>query len=83
MTAAPASGKTRTAMSRTSESASGDEAGVGAKTKQIVLSLKAGKNVSIATVRDLVGVLEPRKAQIGVLISMSEPTNHMWRFYQS
>jgi len=47
-----------------------------AKTKQIILSVKAGK-VSVTHIRDLWGVLEREKAQIGVLISMNKPTRDM------
>ncbi len=46
------------------------------KTKQIVLSVKAGQT-SVAHVRDLHGVLEREKADIAVLISMQEPTQPM------
>jgi len=46
------------------------------KTKQIVISVKAG-NTGVAHIRDLRGVLEREKAEIGVLISMQEPTGPM------
>lgn len=49
---------------------------VGGKTKQIILSVKAG-HVQAAHVRDLVGVLDREKAQIGALLSMDEPTSAM------
>ncbi len=52
-----------------------DEAASG-KTKQIILSVKAG-HVSVSHVRDLRGVLDREKAEIGVLISMEEPTAPM------
>ncbi len=45
-------------------------------TKQIVLSVKAGA-LHATYVRDLRGVLEREKAQIGVLISMGKPTQPM------
>lgn len=45
-------------------------------TKQIILSVKAG-HTSVPHVRDLRGVLDREKAQIGVLISMEEPTKPM------
>jgi hypothetical protein len=51
-----------------------DEAG--AETKQIILSVKAGKTSS-PHVRDLRGVVEREGAAIGVLITMQEPTSHM------
>lgn len=47
------------------------------KSKQIIISVKAGENVSVAMVRDLNGVLAREKAQIGVLISMEPPTKPM------
>lgn len=43
------------------------------KTKQIILSVKAGK-LHATYVRDLRGVLEREKADIAVLISLEEPT---------
>ena len=46
------------------------------KTKQIILSVKAGK-LHATYVRDLRGVVEREKAEIGVLISMEEPTGPM------
>jgi len=51
-----------------------DEAGE--KTKQIVFSVKSG-NLKAEYVRDLRGVVEREKAQIGVMISMEEPTKPM------
>jgi len=59
----------------------------GGKTKQIILSVKAG-HVQAAHVRDLRGVIEREKAEIGVLISMEPPTKPMLKeaaeagFYQ-
>jgi len=47
------------------------------KTKQIIFSVKAGQNISVAHVRDLRGVIEREKAEIGVLITMEEPTQPM------
>jgi site-specific DNA-methyltransferase (adenine-specific) len=46
------------------------------KTKQIVISVKSGK-AGVKDVRDLRGVVEREKAQIGVLISMENPTRAM------
>jgi hypothetical protein len=48
----------------------------GGKTKHIILSVKAG-HTSVAHIRDLRGVIEREKAEIGVLISLEEPTKHM------
>ena len=47
-----------------------------AKTKQIIISVKAG-HVSVPHIRDLRGVVEREKAAIGVLISMEKPTRPM------
>jgi hypothetical protein len=47
------------------------------KSKQIILSVKAGENVNVAHVRDLRGVLDREKADIGVLISMEGPSKPM------
>lgn len=52
-----------------------DEA-AGGKTKSIILSVKAG-SLKAEHVRDLRGVVEREKAEIGVLISMEEPTPKM------
>lgn len=52
--------------------------GIGGKTKQIVLQVKSG-HVTPAQVRDLRGVLDREKAEIGVLISLEEPTKAMRR----
>lgn len=48
----------------------------GGKTRQILISVKSGK-VSVADVRDLRGVIEREEAEIGLLISMREPTQPM------
>ncbi len=46
------------------------------KTKQVILSVKAG-HTTVPHVRDLRGVVEREKAQVGVLITMQEPTGPM------
>jgi site-specific DNA-methyltransferase (adenine-specific) len=48
----------------------------GGKTKQVILSVKAG-NTNVAHLRDLRGVLERERAEIGVLLTMEEPTKPM------
>jgi site-specific DNA-methyltransferase (adenine-specific) len=48
----------------------------GGKTKQIIFSVKAG-HLMATHVRDLRGVIEREKAEIGVLISMEPPTKPM------
>jgi site-specific DNA-methyltransferase (adenine-specific) len=50
----------------------------GDKTRQIILSVKAG-HVTASQVRDLVGVIDREKAAIGVLISFEKPTKPMER----
>jgi site-specific DNA-methyltransferase (adenine-specific) len=60
----------------------------GGKTKQIILSVKAGK-LHATYVRDLRGVIEREKAEIGVLIAIDHPTKQMQKeaaeagFYRS
>jgi site-specific DNA-methyltransferase (adenine-specific) len=49
-----------------------DEA-TGGKTKQIIFSVKAG-HTNVAHVRDLRGVVEREKAEMGVLITLQDPT---------
>ncbi|WP_165280002.1 DNA methyltransferase [Paenibacillus protaetiae] len=46
------------------------------KTKQIIFSVKAG-NVSVAHVRELWGVIEREKADMGVMITLQKPTQPM------
>ncbi len=46
------------------------------KTKQVILSVKGGKT-GVSHIRDLVGVLQREQAEIGVLITMVEPTKPM------
>lgn len=48
----------------------------GGKTRQVLISVKSGKT-GPADVRDLRGVIEREKAEIGLLISMREPTKAM------
>jgi DNA modification methylase len=61
---------------------------VGGRTKSIIISVKAGK-VSSPFVRDLRGVIEREKAEIGVLLTMNKPTPDMRKeaaaagFYES
>ena len=56
-------------------------------TKQIIFSVKAG-HTHVAHVRDLCGVITREKAEIGVLISMEDPSKPMLKeaaeagFYQ-
>ncbi|HZY64085.1 MAG TPA: DNA methyltransferase, partial [Edaphobacter sp.] len=47
------------------------------KSKQIIFSVKGGHNIGVSEVRDLIGVLQREKAEIGVYISFEEPTKPM------
>jgi hypothetical protein len=53
-----------------------DEQKKGGKTKQIILSVKGGQP-KLSELRDLGGVVTREKAQIGVLISLRNPTQPM------
>ena len=48
----------------------------GGKTKQIILSVKGG-DLKATDVRDLRGVIEREKAELGVLVALKEPTKAM------
>ena len=50
--------------------------GAGGKTKQVILSVKAG-HTGVKDIRDLRGVVERENAQIGVLLTMQAPTQPM------
>ncbi len=54
-----------------------DEA-VGAKSKLILFSVKAG-HLTVSYVRDLVGTMQRENANIGVFVSLEEPTREMRR----
>jgi DNA modification methylase len=45
--------------------------------KQIIFSVKGGLNVGVSEVRDLIGVLQRERAEIGAYISFAEPTRNM------
>jgi hypothetical protein len=47
--------------------------------RQIIFSVKGGHNIGVSEVRDLIGVLQREKAEIGVYISFEEPTKPMLR----
>ena len=53
-----------------------DEEGAGRKTKQVIFSVKAG-HTNVTHLRDLRGVIDREQAEIGVLITMEEPTRPM------
>jgi site-specific DNA-methyltransferase (adenine-specific) len=48
----------------------------GGKTRQVLISVKSGK-ATVADVRDLRGVIEREEAEIGLLISLRQPTQPM------
>lgn len=50
--------------------------GKGVKTKQIIFSVKSG-HTTVSHVRDLRGVIERERAEIGVLITLQPPTKPM------
>jgi site-specific DNA-methyltransferase (adenine-specific) len=47
------------------------------RTERAVVSVKAGDNVGVAMIRDLRGVIEREGAQIGVFLTLAEPTAPM------
>jgi DNA modification methylase len=47
--------------------------------RQIIFSVKGGHNIGVSEVRDLIGVLQRERAEIGVYISFEEPTKPMQR----
>jgi site-specific DNA-methyltransferase (adenine-specific) len=44
---------------------------------QIIISVKGGENVGVQMVRDLRGVIEREEAEMGILITLAEPTSPM------
>lgn len=57
--------------------------------KKIIVSVKGGANVSVTMIRDLIGVLDREKAEIGIFVTLAEPTDPMMKtavaagFYES
>lgn len=45
--------------------------------KKIIVSVKGGENVGAAMVRDLIGTLQANKAEIGLFITLTNPTKSM------
>ena len=43
----------------------------------VIISVKGGDNLSVAMVRDLRGVIEREEAEMGVLVTLAEPTGPM------
>ena len=57
--------------------------------KKIIVSVKGGENISVSMVRDLAHVVKREKAEIGLFVTLSEPTDPMKKeatkegFYES
>jgi site-specific DNA-methyltransferase (adenine-specific) len=49
----------------------------GRKAERCIVSVKGGKNVSVAMIRDLKGVMEREKAPMGVFVTLAPPTGPM------
>ncbi|MEE9455247.1 MAG: DNA methyltransferase [Paracoccaceae bacterium] len=50
---------------------------VGKKTDRCIISVKGGKNIGVAMIRDLVGVLDREKAPMGIFLTLTPPTKPM------
>ncbi len=59
------------------------------KMEKVIVSVKGGKNVGVAMVRDLKGVIQRDKAAIGLFVTLTPPTKEMMKeaasagFYES
>lgn len=49
----------------------------GKKIERVIVSVKGGKNINVAMIRDLKGVLEREKAPLGLFITLTPPTKPM------
>ena len=47
------------------------------KTHRAIISVKAGDNIGVAMIRDLRGVIEREKAEIGIFLTLTEPKKTM------
>lgn len=47
------------------------------KTHRAIVSVKAGDNVGVAMIRDLRGVIERERAEIGIFLTLTEPKKTM------
>jgi site-specific DNA-methyltransferase (adenine-specific) len=47
------------------------------KTSRAIVSVKAGDNVGVAMIRDLVGTIQRERAEIGIFLALTEPTKPM------
>jgi len=50
---------------------------VGKKADRCIISVKGGKNIGVAMIRDLVGVLDREKAAMGIFLTLTPPTKPM------
>lgn len=46
-------------------------------TKKIIISVKGGKNINASMIRDLIGTMNNNKAEIGIFITLTPPTQPM------
>jgi DNA methylase/Restriction endonuclease len=46
-------------------------------TKKVIVSVKGGANIGVAQIRDLIGTLATNNAEIGVFVTLTEPTGPM------
>ena len=56
-----------------------DQGSVKTSTEAAIISVKAGQRVGVAMVRDLKGVMEREKADIGIFVCVIQPTREMER----
>lgn len=47
------------------------------KTSRAIVSVKAGDNVGVSMIRDLVGTLQRERAEIGIFLTLTPPTRPM------
>ena len=45
--------------------------------KKIIISVKGGKNINASMIRDLIGTMNNNKAEIGIFITLTNPTQPM------
>jgi site-specific DNA-methyltransferase (adenine-specific) len=47
------------------------------KTSRAIVSVKAGDNVGVSMIRDLVGTIQRERAEIGIFLTLTEPSRPM------
>ena len=45
--------------------------------RKILISVKGGRNVSVSMIRDLIGTIKNNKAEIGIFLTLAQPTRPM------